>query len=342
MKNIFYIAIVLFTATLLGCGGNENGENGWNSSDLTGDGNVNAIEQALPQIMVLPSDNTLKAYGALTESSSNGRTYYKRDYSRYLKNDGKARRLFSSVQSAFINANYPINDFEQTLKQLDTQETTDMVDGIGNDAKTRLLTIAQPDIILELDYFADSGNKISFTSHNYGNKGKSNAYYTLNAIDAYTNKVVASINASNLSGKSITELIQKDMENKLPGFQMSIQKYFKCILHQGRDITVRISVKDDCPIRLSDESVEGDTYSDYLVDYMKSHTVNGAFKLQRNTDKEIYFVNCRIKILSDDGSQYGVYDWARDLQRTLRKKLGLRCSNLAQGLGQVLITIDGI
>ncbi len=64
--------------------------------------------------------------------------------------------------------------------------------------------------------------------------------------------------------------------------------------------------------------------------------------MQRNTNNELYFVNCRIKLLNDDGTQYGVYDWARDLQKNLRTNLGLKVSNKSQGLGEVMLTIEGL
>ena len=64
--------------------------------------------------------------------------------------------------------------------------------------------------------------------------------------------------------------------------------------------------------------------------------------MQRNTDKELYFVNCRIPLLNEDGTQYGVYDWARDMSRSIRKNLGVKASNKSQGLGEVLITLDGL
>ena len=67
----------------------------------------------------------------------------------------------------------------------------------------------------------------------------------------------------------------------------------------------------------------------WIMDYIKTHTVKGAYKMQRNTAKELYFVNCRIKLLNEDGIQYGVYDWTRDLQKNLRKNLGLKCTNKA-------------
>lgn len=342
----FNVISILMSATLIascGGGGKDNSLTEGAAGDMEAyeNSDVNAIEQARPQIMVLPSDNTLKQYKALSESRANGRTYYLRDYAAYLKNDYHAKRILSAIQDEFNKLGYPLNDLDQTLKQLDTQEATDMADDLGNDAKTRLLTIAQPDIILELDYYTSSG-KIGLTSHNYSNKGNRDVSYTLNALDAYTNKVVATINATGLNGESTTQLIQEDIINKMPKFQQDIQNYFSDILKRGRDITVRISVENGCDIKLSDESVEGDTYADYIIDYMKSHTVKGAYKLQRNTDKELYFVNCRIKLLNEDGTQYGVYDWTRSLAKKLRKELGLKVANKAQGLGEMLLTIKGM
>ena len=119
-----------------------------------------------------------------------------------------------------------------------------------------------------------------------------------------------------------------------------IQKYFSDILTRGRDITIRVAVESGSNVSLSDINVEGDTYADYVVDYVKTHTVKGAYKLQRNTDNELYFVNCRIKLLNEDGTQYGVYDWTRDLARSMRKNLGIKVNNKSQGLGEVLLTIE--
>lgn len=341
-KSLIFGAVISILLTSCS-GGGSNGLTEGASGDMEAyeNSDVNAIEQARPQIMVLPSDNTLKNFKALSESKVNGRTYYLRDYGAYLKSDYHAKRILSFIQDKFNEQNYPLNDLEQTLKQLDTQEATDMADGLGDDAKTRLLTVAQPDIILELDYYTSAG-KISLTGHNYSGKGDRDVSYTLNALDAYTNKVVATINATGLKGESTTKLLQDDMAEKFPKFQADIQKYFSDILKRGRDITVRVAVDNGCSISLGDESAEGDTYADFINDYIKTHTIKGAYKMQRNTDKEMYFVNCRIKLLNEDGTQYGVYDWAKDLSKALRKDLGLKVTNKAQGLGEVLITIKGM
>lgn len=335
------ICILLFAAAslLASCGGNSNsqslaeGASGDMNAYLNGD--VNAIQQALPQIMVIPADQTIKNFGALKETKIDGKSFIVRDYKKYLIADDRFPRIASFIQNAFNKQNYPLADFEQTLKQLDTQAATDLADNNRQDAKTLLLQTAQPDIILELNYYKSS----SLTSYDYKNK---NVSYTLTALDAYTNKSVATITTSNMKGESTTELIQEDMEEKLPSLMEDIQKYFSDILTRGREVTVRIVVDNNSNVNLQDQSIEGDTYSDWVMDYIKSKSVKGACKMQRNTNNELYFVNVRIPLLQEDGTQYGVYDFTRDLQKNLRKNLGLQCTNNSQGLGEIVLTVKGM
>jgi hypothetical protein len=344
VTKFFYAAIMMIT--MASCGGNkqENGLTEAASGDMEAyeSGDVNAIEQARPSIMVIPGDQTLKNFKMITQHVVDGREYSLRNYAGYMLKDDRARRIFSTIQDAFNAQNFPLNDFEQTLKQLETQEATDIADGFEKDAKTMLLTVAQPDIILEFNYDTSRDKPMSMIGHNYNKSGEKNVNYTLKALDAYTNKVIATISSSNIKGESTTETIQEDLKDKLPKFQKDITKYFSDILTRGRDITVRIAVEEGLDLALTDESIEGDTYADWMIDYMKTHTLKGAYKLQRNTDYELYFVNCRIKLLNEDGTQYGVYDWARDFVKNLRQNLGLKCSNKSQGLGEVLICIEGI
>lgn len=344
------LGIIVASMFLFSCGGTgekkglADGASG--NLDAYESGEVNAVVQALPQIMILPSDQVLKNFGCLKNQTVNGRTYQIRDYQKYLMADDRAKRIFSTIQTAFNNEGFPLNDLEQTLKQLNTQEATDMADGFEKDAKTLLLTTAQPDIILEMNYNTTAntrnGANVLRTKKKEVEISEKNISYTLNAIDAYTNKVISSITASNIKGESTTETIQADMQKKFKGLMKDVQNYFSDILTRGRDITVRVAVAKGSNVKLSDTNIEGDTYADYIMDYIKSHTVKGAYKMQRNTDNELYFVNCRIRLLNEDGTQFGVYDWARDLAKSLRKNLGVKVTNKSQGLGEVLISIEGM
>ena len=215
-KKKFFIPVLAVAAlmlTMTSCGGgNKSGnlaEGASGDMEAYENSDVNAIEQARPNIMVIPGDQTLQNFKCLKTEKANGRDYILRDYNKYLLKDDRAKRIISTIQDEFNKQNYPLSDFEQTLKQLDTQEALDMADGFEKDAKTQLLTVAQPDIILELSYDT-SRDKMSMTSHNYSHKGDKNISFTLNALDAYTNKVVATMTASNIKGESCGKRLQSE------------------------------------------------------------------------------------------------------------------------------------
>lgn len=306
---------------------------------------VNGVTQALPTIMLLPADKTLQDFNALQTRNIDGRNYQVRDYQKYLNSDDRFRRIASTVQGSFNEDNYPLQDFEQTLKQLDSRSAADMADNLEQDAKTLLLQTVAPDIILELNYFS-SAEKNSNGNNVRRSKEKSHkeeiVSYTLSAIDAYTNKVIATISENNLKGRSVTETIQKSLEKNLPDIKKDIVKYFSDIQSRGREVTLRVTVAKESNQNLLDENIEGDTYADFIIDYVKSHTVKGAYKLQTNTPDELYIVNMRIPLLADDGTQYSVYDWTRELTKTMRKRLGVVVTNKSQGLGEIALTIEGM
>lgn len=296
---------------------------------------VNAIQQALPTLMVLPSDNLMKNSGALTTQTINGKSVVMRDYNKFFTSNKDNKAIISVIQNAFVQVNYPIQDLEQTLKQLETQEALDMVDGMEKDAKTMLLTVAQPDMIIELDYNS------SFDMKKPVNEARTMSY-TLNVIDSYTSTVISSTSETGLTGENTASILSAGLEKSAKKMTSEIQNAFSDILTRGRNVTVRIAVGAGCDFSLNDDSIVDEPYSDWIVDYIKTHTVKGAYKMQRNTDKELYFVNCRIPLLNEDGTQYGVYDWARDMSKSIRKNLGVKATNKSQGLGEILITLDGL
>ena len=296
---------------------------------------VNAIQQALPTLMVLPSDNLMKSSGALVTQTINGKNVIVRDYNKFFTSNKDNKALISVIQNAFVQVNYPIQDLEQTLKQLETQDALDMVDGMEKDAKTMLLTVAQPDMIIELDYNS------SFDMRKPVNEARTMSY-TLNVIDSYTSTVISSTSETGLSGENPSTILSAALEKSAKKMTSEIQNAFSDILTRGRNVTVRVAIGAGCDFSLNDDSIIDEPYSDWIVDYIKTHTVKGAYKMQRNTDKELYFVNCRIPLLNEDGTQYGVYDWSRDMSRSIRKNLGVKATNKSQGLGEILITLDGL
>ena len=335
-----FISLAAAILTITSCG-NSNSKRGSLAEGASGDiiayenSAVNAIQQALPTLMVLPSDNLMKNSGALTTQAVNGKSVVMRDYNKFFTSNKDNKALISVIQNAFVQVNYPIQDLEQTLKQLETQEALDMVDGMEKDAKTMLLTVAQPDMIIELDYNS------SFDMKKPVNEARTISY-TLNVIDSYTSSVISSTSETGLTGENTASILSAGLEKSTKKMTSEIQNAFSDILTRGRNVTVRIAVGAGCDFSLNDDSIIDEPYSDWIVDYIKTHTVKGAYKMQRNTNKELYFVNCRIPLLNEDGTQYGVYDWARDMSKSIRKNLGVKATNKSQGLGEILITLEGL
>lgn len=335
IKEQVVFSFILFLCVACGNNGAQNKLTDYGYATEEADNTVvNAIEQAKPTIMVLPSDNLLKAYGALKTVSQNGANYLDRDYSKYLLANSDNKALISVIQNEFVRLNYPLTDLEQTLKSLNNRTATDMADDIAQDAKTLLLQTASPDIVIELDYDC----KYDATDPNF----RKNLSYTVTAFDAYTNKAFSSKTMKeNVSGdiaKTFAQTFHKNMQEIEP----EIGKYFQNIVVYGREITVRFTVAKKSKINLASESITGDTYTDWIMDYMDLNTKKGAYKLQNNTDYELYFVNVRIPALQDDGTQNSAYKWARELIKEFKTECGVKCSNKVQGLGDVHIMINGL
>lgn len=330
MRSISHIVIVLMVAILCSCKGNKDNaltNTEGNMDEYLAD-DVNAINQALPDIMVIPSDRLLKNNGALRLTADG----VKRDYQAFLLNNADNKALVSAIQDEFVQMGYPLNDLEQTLKQLATRSATDEADNLVKDSKTQLLTTAAPDIIIELDYH-NPINRKSF---------KSDFSYTLSFIDPYTNKVISTKSVEVGETDDIAMAFSKTFKKERPQISKELKAHFADILTHGREISLRITVADGSNVSLHDESIEGGTYSDWIEDYLDKHSVKGAFKLKVNTNYEFSFTNVRVKLLNDDGTQFSAYNWGRQFAKDMKRQLGVSVSNRTQGLADVQLVITGI
>ena len=294
--------------------------------------NNDVVKQSKPTIMVIPSDNLLKKHGSLTKENAHGTDLYIRDYDAYLVQDKNSKAAISIIQKAFIEAGYPLNDLDKNLKQLNDRSIRDDADGVKKDAKTMLLESVQPDIILELDYSYD----MDMNSRNFDRE----VSYTLTAIDAYTNKVFSSNVFSGGKGKDFQNAFEDAIDEKVGSLMSEIDNYFGDIVTNGREITVQFNIDKNASIKFSDAYTStGESYSEWIQDYMDYYTINGTYKLERNSDYQLYFVNVRIPTQNENGTQLNALGWARQCVKEMRDKLRVSCSNRAQGLSEVVITI---
>lgn len=328
MKTKTFLFVAMTAVLLSSCGGSAG----------KSEGGVDVSQTQKPTMFVLPSDQLLQRFGKLQQKEALGKTLQVRDYPGYLLTDEDSKFIISSIQSKFIEFGYPLNDLEQTLKSINDQEMVDAVSGVQKDAKTILLTAAKPDIILELDYNLQTDR----STRDY----KKTLTYTIRAIDAFSNKVVATIQQTNFTdgqkNSTPASMMQAAIEKDAKTFTQQINNHFNDIVASGRDITLRVTIENGVNLKMSDECLNNDSYTDFIIDWIKVNTVQGAYNMQRNTETEMYFSNVRIKTLNDNGTQYSAYDFARELSKALNKGCGIKSKNTTQGLGDATISIKGM
>lgn len=332
LKKFLSLSMIL-TALLTSCGGKESKSTSSSLTDGLEDNSeeylnskVNAIEQAKPEIMILPSDGALQKCGAVKQTPDG----VWRDYQKYLLADKNNKAIVSAIEEQFASNNYPLNNLEQTLKQLSNRSAYDEADNLEKDPKTLLLEAAAPDIIIEVDYNTNFDRKTYNSTLNY----------VISFIDAYTNKVFATKSVNNADGSSLADAFKSSLGENMDAINTDLRKYFSETLTKGREISLRITVENGSNVDLQDESIEGDTYADWIEDYLDTHAVKGSFKLKTNTRKELSF-SVRIPTLNEDGTQYSGYQWGRELAKTMRKDLGVKVSNRTQGLANIHLVITG-
>ena len=333
MKTKCLLLYSLLVIIAMSCGNNRG--NG-NLSDINAvedkSGKVNVIEQAKPALMVIPSDQFLQRSGYLRTHVYNGRTVYDRDYAGFMLNNTSNKNIVRVIQSYFIGQGYPLTDLEQSIKSLNVQENMDDADGIVKDAKTLLVETVRPDIILEFDYELKN-DMVSRTV------SKEKIDYTMAALDAFSNKSVASFVKTDIEG-DFASYLEKQLPSDLPGFVSQIKNYFKDIVVNGRDITFRVVIDGNSNVNLSEDYNDmGDTYSDWIREWVKTNAKNGSAALNRNTNKEMFYTSVRVTNNADDGTQFNAYDFANAFRKEFTKTFQIKSVNTTQGLGDASVLI---
>jgi len=334
MKIDLVFFCVVLSLTCISCGNNSNSRGNLTSISAVEDksGQVNVIEQAKPSLMVIPSDQFLKRSGYLKTLQMNGRVVFERDYAGFLLNNTTNKDAVRAIQNFFIKKGYPLEDLEQSLKSLNIQGNMDDADNTAKDAKTLLVANCHPDIILEFDFDIKSKAVSRSSSEKIIN-------YSMAAMDAFSNKSVASFVKGDIKG-DLTEYLEKQLPADLPDFISQIKTYFTDIIINGREITFRVTIDNACAINLSDDYNDmGDCYSDWIREWVKTNAKNGTASLNRNTEKEMYYTSVRISNNADDGTQFNAYDFANKFRKAFTKTFQLKSINTTQGIGDASIKI---
>ena len=111
LKNFCFLVVCLF---LISC----------NNNKLNNDANKNNVNRLNPTLMVFPSDALLKRLDCIKELENQGITSYDRNYAKSFIQDSELKFVIASIDEAFTKANYPLENLEQQLKQINNEKAS--------------------------------------------------------------------------------------------------------------------------------------------------------------------------------------------------------------------------
>lgn len=296
-----------------------------------------------PVIMVIPSDAYCSRMGFVTTyQDADGTAQSTPDYSKAFLNDENLRLAISELSAIMAQRGFPLKDLEQTLKNLETQQTeAALFMGSGGGTITespldRIKRTAKADIIMDLDFSIKTRGPQKYISFN------------LRGVDAYTGKVITAVSGDGSPSTAATVgiLLEEAVLNYMDSFNAALQSHFDDMFTNGREVTISIRMTENCPITMNDE-VEflGETVllSDVLDYWMDENTVNHRFSRAAAGDYFVDYEQVRIPLYKTVLGKERAIDtraFAMDLARFLNKEpFNLPYKINERGLGSVWIVL---
>jgi hypothetical protein len=295
-----------------------------------------------PTIMVVPSDVYCITRGYSMTFDNQGTQVTLPDYKKAFQNDSELRMVISKMSGIMADRGFPLKDLEQELKNLaaEAAETNMMASsssgsGITESPVDALKRTAKADIIMDLDFnIKQQGPKKYIT-------------FTLNGLDAYTSKNVASAAGAGQPSSAATPeiLLEEAVLSHMDGFNGRLMTHFTDMFANGREVKVMIKTFANAGISLEDEYTIGgttDMLSILIEDWFADNTVQGRFSLSDGTENFMRMEQVRIPMMYERSGKERAMDtrtWVNNLSKYLRENAQIESKVYLRGLGEAWLIV---
>lgn len=253
------------------------------------------VVQTQPKIMVIPY---------VTEGV---------DIRKTIEGAPNIRLVLSKIRESFDKRNYTTVDFESKLKAQSANNA--LAQGAQKDLRSMIIQGSGADIYVEAEYILNesaSGNSVKII---------------MKACDVSTGAALANKDA--FSGQFYTNDIGRlagaAVEKVSDEFLSVIQSKFDDIVANGRSVAVNFTVDGASAVTLQQE-FNGTELADLITDWMASHSFQNNYHVQGSTELELIFDDVRIPLKDDNGRNYNIQMFDRELRQYLRQ-LGLKVAH---------------
>lgn len=288
-----------------------------------------------PTIMILPSDNWCMQRYFMTEFDNQGTKQNVPDYKAAFQEDTELGQVISKIGGLMADQGFPLKDAEQELKILEQRAAEDNMTMSSSSAASlnespldMLKKRAKADIILQLWWKVNKeGDKKSVS-------------FTLDALDSYTGKRIASATGNGEpSNEIVAELLMKAVQANMSEFVGRLESYFSDLLANGREVTIFIKTWDSWGYDLEEE-FDGEFLQDIIDNWMYDNTVSGRYSLSDATETFMRFEQVRIPLYDERGRAIDSRKFTNELRKYLLKEPFLIESKLmTRGLGEAILVL---
>ena len=294
-----------------------------------------AQQAAMPTIIVFPSDEWMNEHGYMKTIDNDGETEYIPRYNDAFVQTRDMGAAIQALQKVFEERKFEHEDLQSLLKDMKRERAEELANAADGDATEKgamddLMQQARPDIRVDLDYGVTAVGP------------RKNISYKIKAVDAYTSEQCASIEGTiEMTMDPIDLAIRKAVAGNCDDFCQQIIDYFLDLRDNGRKINVIFRATKGAGINFIKDEIgdEGDTYDEFLYDWVKKHAVKSACKKGRKTANMVEFKSVRIPFFNEEDEPIEAEDWAKKVRKAFKDETGIKVS---KGQGNTLGRVNFI
>ena len=294
-----------------------------------------AQQAAMPTIIVFPSDEWMNEHGYMKTIDNDGETEYIPRYNDAFVQTRDMGAAIQALQKVFEERKFEHEDLQSLLKDMKRERAEELANAADGDATEKgamddLMQQARPDIRVDLDYGVTAVGP------------RKNISYKIKAVDAYTSEQCASIEGTiEMTMDPIDLAIRKAVAGNCDDFCQQIIDYFLDLRDNGRKINVIFRAAKGAGINFIKDEIgdEGDTYDEFLYDWVKKRAVKSACKKGRKTANMVEFKSVRIPFFNEEDEPIEAEDWAKKVRKAFKDETGIKVS---KGQGNTLGRVNFI
>lgn len=286
-----------------------------------------------PSLMVVPSDMWCNTHGFVVVEDSMGEQIPVPDYRKALMSDPYLISVISKINGLMSDRGFPLKNLESEIKSLNTSSAEEAAitakdgSGVMTNTLAQLRQRSRADIILQLSWtINETGPKRSVT-------------YTLQGLDSYTNKEVATATGTGEPSftAEIPVLLEEAVNAHMDEFCERLQNHFEDLLTNGREVSMNIKVFDNPNGYDLESEFGGKELREIIDNWVYDNTVSHRFSLVDETEVNMKYAEVRIPIYDERGRAMAASNFGRSLQKYLKENYTITAKVDNAGLGLVNI-----